>query len=203
MLCFQLRHSESCCFQVCCQTLFSQQGISDTSFQEREREISLGCDTEWQDHSNWYDSYPRLKASGLQVIYAITWQGRCDGITDMGDDEIHWDSLKSLSLTHDEHLHVIWSGVYITNPFLTVWPQSFRGDSGQQHLALSILRPDTNNIHQSLGHQHWKLSHFSLLFEKPDQNICKNECILVCISSKKQYVEMARVFFGIISWQLC
>lgn len=154
MLYFQLRHSESCCFQVCCQTVFSHQVISDTSFQEREREISLGCNIEWQDHSNWYGSYSHSKASGLQVIYAIISQGRCNGITDMGDEEIHWDSLKSLSLTHDEHLHLIWSGVYITNPFLTVWLQSFRGDSGLQHLALYFLRSNTNINHQSLGQWH-------------------------------------------------
>lgn len=113
MLDFQLRHSESCCFQVCCQTLFSfptRESLLPLFKKEREREISVVCNIEWQDHSNCYDYCSLLKAYGLQVIHAVTWQGRCYGVTDVRDEEIHWDLLKSLSLTHDEHLHPIWSG---------------------------------------------------------------------------------------------
>jgi len=46
---FQLRYSESCCFQACCQTLTSfttRESLIPLFRKEREREISVGCSVE-------------------------------------------------------------------------------------------------------------------------------------------------------------
>lgn len=69
-----------------------------------------------------------IMASSSQSIHAITWQERCYGTPDAGDEEIRIDQLKTI--THHQYLHPVWSEVFFKNPFLSVWSQPLRGQSG-------------------------------------------------------------------------
>lgn len=106
----------------------SHQGSSDTSIQERRRkgnpsrlQHSIAGPQQFCDCSH-------IMASSSQSIHAITWQGRCYGTPDAGDEEICLDHLKTI--THHQYLHPVWSEVFFKNPFLIVRSQPLRGRSG-------------------------------------------------------------------------
>lgn len=205
---FQLRHSESCCFQVCCQTLFSfptRGSVIPVFKKEREREISVGCNIEWEDHGNCYDYCFHLKAYGLQVFHAITWQGRCDGITDKGDEEINWDLLKSPLALPMISIPVPFDQGRASQIHFLLYEHNLSEDNLVCNTLLSAFSDPT--LISPINPWDTKIAdgiYFSLLPKKPDQNTCKDACTLTWISSKNCMWKWRESVLGLfLGWQLC